>query len=97
MVNGNRIHASKKIQLEEAIMNENALRFVLAYSYLIFHKSIIKLVRKMGQTIEARQLVYDNILISTYNNEINKFLSLLYEPNHAPIPVRISLERWNNH
>ena len=43
-VNGNIIRTSEKLQVEEAIMKENAICFSLAYSSPVFNKEIIKLV-----------------------------------------------------
>ena len=80
------IRTSTQIEIEEVIMKENASRFSLAYSYPVFSKNII-----------VKELIYRNIPISTKNAELNRFLSLLYQPYPKLVSAHINLDHWNNH
>jgi len=97
LVYGNLIRILEKIQVEEAIMKENTIRFSLAHISPIFDWDIIKAIDSLGQIHTINELIYNNILITTENNQINQFLLLLYQPNYKAISAEISVEYWNNH
>ena len=63
--------------MKEVVMKENAYRFLLAYSSLIFEKIILSQIGTIGQTQAVIELIHNNILIITLNVEVNTFLKLL--------------------
>ena len=91
------IRALTQIEMEEVIIKENASRFSLAYSSLVFLKNIISKIRQISQTDEVKRLIYRNISISTKNIELNRFLPLLYQLYPKPVSAHINLDYWNNH
>ena len=93
LVNRNLIYVSDKISAEEAIMIENASHFSLAYSSSIFEQNIIEKIGELDQIEEAKNLIFNNIMILTENEEINYFLALLYQPNHSPISEQITCKK----
>ena len=97
LVNGNLIRILEKILVKEVIMKENSVYFSLAYSSSIFEKDIIEYIGSISQSNAANNLIYNNIQISTDNGQINQFLPLLYQLNYKPIPIDISIERWNDY
>ena len=64
--------------MEEAIILENSTRFSLASSSLIFTSRIIKRIGKIAESKEVEELIYNNVIFTTSNNEINFFLRLMY-------------------
>ena len=48
LVNGTVIRLSTKLEIEEATMKENSLRFRLAYSSSLFYREAIKLIGSYG-------------------------------------------------
>jgi len=59
-------------------MMENTSHFLLAYSSSIFEQNIIEKIGELGQTEETKNLIFNDVILSTENEEINRFLALLY-------------------
>ena len=97
MVNGSIIRIINQIEMEEAVMQENASRFSLVCSLPVFSKEIITDLGSLGLSEASQNLIYRNIPISTMDPQLNSFLPLLYQPSPAPIDTHITIERWNNY
>ena len=93
LVNDSIIRILTQLQMEKVVMDENAIRFSLAYSSLVFEKGTIEKRGRMGQTLKVQGLIHYNIPITTHNSEVNTFLPLLYQLHPNPINAHINLER----
>jgi len=70
-VNGIIIWTTTQLQIEEAVISENANRFSLALSSPIFDRGMIERIGTMGQALEVYELIHYNTLIYTANPEVN--------------------------
>ena len=53
LFNSSIIYSLTQLQIEKAVMDENAIRFSLAYSSPVFKKSAIEKIGRIGQTLEV--------------------------------------------
>ena len=53
LVNGSIIRTTTQLQMEEVVIKENTYHFLLAYSFPVFQKDIIKQISTIGQTAVA--------------------------------------------
>ena len=74
------IRISNKVEVEQAIMNENQKCFKLDFSFLLFSRDILDQIRQFRQNKGTRDLIYKGIPISTNNPKLMKFLQFLYQP-----------------
>ena len=71
LVNGSIICNTTQLQIEEAVMKENAIYFSLACSSPVFSINILQKLGMKGQTKKVRDLIRKNILVVTKNEIVN--------------------------
>ena len=71
LIEGLIIRIITQLEIDEAVIKENTSSFLLACTSPVFETNILKQLGIIGQTEVVRDLIYNNITITTENEVLN--------------------------